>query len=163
MNIVVLGREHNRKTFDCGENSVNSFLREGALQDQERLLSKTRVLVDEYTDPGRILGFHTLLINLVDQQAIPNDRPRIKRKIPVLLLAQIGVDIRSQGNGFGDLLLTDAEIRTADVAATVGIRSLMLDARSEQLALWYEKRDFIRFPGSLRMFKSIASIRRLIR
>jgi hypothetical protein len=35
----------------------------------------------------------------------------------------------------------------------------MLDARNEKLARWYEKYDFIRFPGQFRMFKSIDDIR----
>ena len=37
----------------------------------------------------------------------------------------------------------------------------MLDARTERLAEWYAKHDFIRFPGSLRMFKRIEAIRSL--
>jgi hypothetical protein len=32
---------------------------------------------------------------------------------------------------------------------------------SLKAAQWYEKHDFIRFPGQLRMFKPIADIRKL--
>ncbi len=35
---------------------------------------------------------------------------------------------------------------------------MMLDARNETLATWYEEHDFIRFPRQFRMFKSIAAI-----
>lgn len=38
---------------------------------------------------------------------------------------------------------------------------MMLDARNESLAKWYESHDFVRFPGQFRMFKTIASIRAL--
>jgi hypothetical protein len=38
---------------------------------------------------------------------------------------------------------------------------MMLDARTERLARWYESHDFIRFPNQLRMFKSTVAIRRL--
>jgi len=38
---------------------------------------------------------------------------------------------------------------------------MMLDARTVALAQWYESYDFIRFPGQLRMFKSIKVIRKL--
>lgn len=160
MNIEPLSREHDRKKFDCGDAEVNRFLKEGALQDQERRLSRSCVLIDETRDPKRIIGFHTLLITAVNQETIPNERRRIRRKIPVILIGQIGVDIEFQGHGYGDLLLTDIEIRTAKVAETVGIRSLMLDARSERLAAWYERRDFQRFPLGLRMFKSVQSIQK---
>lgn len=141
---------------------MNKFLKEAALQDQEKRLSRSRVLADEASDQKRIIGFHSLLMTTVDQAAIPDDRPRIKRRIPVILVGQIGVDLEFQGRGYGDLLLTDIEIRTLEVAETVGVRSLMLDARSERLASWYEQRDFERFPGSLRMFKSLRSIRGLV-
>ncbi len=48
MLIEPLTREHDRKAFDCGDEEVNRFLREKALQDQERDLSRTMVLIDEH-------------------------------------------------------------------------------------------------------------------
>ncbi|MGD9560716.1 MAG: hypothetical protein AB7F88_01200 [Pyrinomonadaceae bacterium] len=162
MNIVPLSREHDRKKFDCGDETVNSFLQKGALQDQENRLSRTCVLIDETKDPKRIVGFHTLLLTVVDQEKIPGDRPKIRRKIPVVLIGQLGVDLEFQGRKNGELLLTDIEVRVAEVARTVGVRCLMLDARSERLAAWYAMRDFERFPDSLRMFKSLQAIRRLV-
>lgn len=161
MLIEPLRRVHDRGSFDCGDLDVTHFLRKKALQDQERDLSRTMVLIDERESPERILGFHTLLLAQVRQDDIPNDRPLIKRGIPVVLLGQLGIDASLQGKGFGDLLLMDAQARTAEVAEKVGIRALMLDARNERLARWYEKHDFVRFPDTLRMFKSIDAIRRL--
>ena len=161
MLIEPLSREHNRKTFDCGDEEVVKFLREKALQDQERDLSRTMVLVDLASSPKRIIGYHTLVMTQVRQEEIPNDRPRITRGIPVILLGQLGVDNNFQGKGFGDLLLIDVQSRVHEIAQKVGIRALMLDARTELLAEWYEKHDFVRFTKSLRMFKSIEAIRQL--
>jgi len=159
--IEPLSRGHNRKLFDCGDDGVTRFLREKALQDQERDLSRTMVLTDEVKSPGRIIGYHTLLMSQVRQEEIPHDRPRIKRDIPVILLGQLGIDLKFQGKGLGDLLLMDVQARIDEIAENIGIRALMLDARNEKLAVWYEKHDFIRFPDSLRMFKSIEAIRLL--
>lgn len=161
MLIEPLSRAHNRKIFDCADEEITRFLREKALQDQERDLSRTMVLVGLPDQPKRIVGFHTLLMAQVRQEEIPNDKPKITRGIPVILLGQIGVDINFQGQGYGDLLLADAQARVDEISRKVGIRALMLDARSGKLALWYEKHDFVRFPNSLRMFKSIQAIRRL--
>jgi len=155
--IEPLSRVHDRGSFDCGDPDVTDFLRKKALQDQERDLSRTMILIDERDPSERILGYHTLLMMQVRQDDVPNDRPRIKRGIPVVMLGQLGIDVSIQGRGFGDLLLMDAQARTAEVAEKVGIRALMLDARNERLARWYEKHDFVRFPNSLRMFKSISS------
>lgn len=161
MLIEPLSREHDRQAFDCGDEEVTRFLREKAMQDQERDLSRTMVLVNPKASKATIIGYHTLVMTQVRQEEIPNDRPRIKRGISVILLGQLGVDIKFQGQGLGDLLLMDVQARVDEISQKVGIRALMLDARNESLAAWYEKHDFIRFPNSLRMFKSIAAIRRL--
>ena len=163
MNLLIesLTRGHNRKSFDCGGDEVTRFLREKALQDQERDLSRTMVLVNPTESENAIIGYHTLVMMQVRQEEIPDDRPRITRGIPVILLGQIGIDVKFQAQGFGDLLLTDVQARVDEISQKVGIRALMLDARNERLAIWYEKHDFIRFPNSFRMFKSIQAIRRL--
>lgn len=162
MLIEPLTRQHDRKSFDCGDDEINRFLREKALQDHERDLSRTMVLsTDEEIPVKPVIGYHTLVMAQVRQEEVPNDRPKIKRPIPVILLGQIGVDRKFAGRGFGDLLLTDAQARCDEISRKVGIRALMLDARSERLAEWYAKHDFVRFPDSLRMFKSIEAIRKL--
>jgi GNAT superfamily N-acetyltransferase len=159
--IEPLTRAHNRKVFDSGDDEVTLFLREKAMQDHERDLSRTMVLIDPTNSPKRIIGYHTLLMRQVKQEEIPNDRPRITRGIPVILLGQLGVDINFQGKGLGDILLMDAQARTDEISRKIGVRALMLDARNERLAEWYEKHDFIRFPDNLRMFKRIEAIRDL--
>jgi GNAT superfamily N-acetyltransferase len=118
------------------------------------------VLIDE-ADQTRIIGYHTLAMRQVRQEDIPKDKPKIKRSIPVVLLGQLGVDRAFHGRGLGELLLMDAQARVDEISRRTGIRAMMLDARNERLASWYEQHDFVRFPGQLRMFKSIASIRRL--
>lgn len=161
MLIEPLMREHDRKSFDCGDEEVTRFLLEKAMQDHERDLSRTMVLIDTENSPRKIIGYHTLVMMQVKQEEIPNDRPRITRGIPVILLGQLGIDNNYQGRGLGDLLLMDVQARTDEISRKVGIRALMLDARNERLAEWYEKHDFVHFPSSLRMFKSIEAVRQL--
>ncbi len=161
MIIEPISRLHNRKLFDCGDDEINRFLREQALQDNEKDMSRTMVLIDDAADQTRIVGYHTLAMSQVRQEDIPNDKPKIKRSIPVVLLGQLGVDQAFQGRGLGELLLMDAQARVDEISRCTGIRAMMLDARNERLAKWYEQHDFVRFPGQLRMFKSIAAIRRL--
>ena len=161
MIIEPISRHHNRKLFDCGDDEVNRFLREQALQDHEKDMSRTMVLINDESDPTRIIGYHTLAMRQVRQEDIPKDKPKIKRSIPVVLLGQLGVDRAFQGRGLGDLLLMDAQARVDEISRRTGIRAMMLDARNERLTTWYEQHDFVRFPGQLRMFKSIAAIRKL--
>lgn len=150
-----------RNLFDCGDEEVTRFLREKALQDQEKNLSRTMVLINEADDPNLIIGYHTLLMMQVQQDQIPNDKPVIKRPIPVIMLGQLGIDKNFQGLRYGELMLMDAQARVAEISKKIGVRALLLDARNERLALWYQGYDFIRFPGQLRMFKNIAAILKL--
>ena len=161
MLIEPISRSHNRKRFDCGDEEVTHFLREQAVQDQEKDLSRTMVLINEQGEATRILGYHTLVLAQVRQDEIPDDRPRIKRPILVILLGQLGIDIEFQGRGYGEMMLMDAQARVDEISRKTGVRALMLDARNETLARWYERYDFIRFPGQFRMFKSIKAIRAL--
>ncbi|MFY9225527.1 MAG: GNAT family N-acetyltransferase [Blastocatellia bacterium] len=161
MLIEPISKTHNRKLFDCGDEDVTNFLLQKALQDQEKNLSRTMVLINEVIDPKRIIGYHTLIFAQVNQEHIPNDKPTIKRPIPVILLGQLGIDKTFQKKGYGELLLMDAQARVDEISRKVGIRAMILDARNESLAKWYEKYDFIRFPNELRMFKSISLIRKL--
>ena len=161
MLIEPLRRDHNRKRFDCGDEEVTRFLREKALQDHEKNLSRTMVLIDERAQPARIIGYHTLIMAHVKQQEIPDDRPVIKRSIPVILLGQLAIDKDFQRRGYGEMLLMDAQARADEISRRIGVRAMMLDARSEALARWYQEHDFVRLPGQFRMLKSIASIRAL--
>ena len=161
MQIEPLPSNHARQVFDCGDEEVTRFLRTQALQDQEKNLSRTMVLINETEDANRIIGYHTLLMTQVTQAHIPQDKPAIKRPIPVIMLSQLGVDKNFQGQGYGELLLMDAQARVAEISQKIGVRAMMLDARNERLAQWYASYDFIRFPGQLRMFKNIAAIRKL--
>ena len=79
----------------------------------------------------------------------------------MILLGQLGVDKEFQARGHGELLLMDAQARVDEISSKTGVRALMLDARNEDLAHWYERYDFIRFPGQFCMFKSIDDIRKL--
>jgi GNAT superfamily N-acetyltransferase len=95
------------------------------------------------------------------RKRFPGTGPSLKRDIPVILLGQLGVDKELQGRGYGEMLLMDAQARVDEVSRRAGVRAMMLDARNESLAKWYESHDFVRFPGQFRMFKTIASIRAL--
>jgi len=159
--IEPISRTHNRKRFDCGDEAVTRFLREQAFQDHEKNLSRTLVLIDEDADVARIIGYHTLVMAHVKQEDIPGDRPTIRRGIPVILLGQLGIDKDFQRRGYGEMLLMDAQARVDQISRRTGLRVMMLDARNETLAHWYEEHDFIRFQRQFRMFKSIAAIRAL--
>ena len=81
MIIEPLSDQHDRRSFDCGDPDVTRFLREQALQDHRKNLSRTMVLVDEEVSPRRIIGYHTLFFSHLSQSEIPQDKPKITIEI----------------------------------------------------------------------------------
>lgn len=160
LRIEPLNRRHDRTAFTCGDETVDQFLRQKAMQDQDLDLGRTCVLVDGGADSLKILGYHTLAIQQIPQDEIPDKRPKIKRGIPVILIGQLGVDLTCQGEGYGELLLEDAQARVLEISKIVGVRSIVLDARNERLVTWYSSHGFLRLDDSLRMAKRTEVVRR---
>lgn len=163
MVIVHLSPEHRRDLFDCGVEEINRYLRENANQDAAKNLSRTFVALDEQGgEANRVLGFYTLVLRHLDFETMPDERPKLKYPVPVILLAQLAVDVRFQGRRTGERLLMDAQARVDVISQQVGIYAMVLDARDERLARMYEGYDFKRrADGALQMYKSIKAIRKL--
>jgi GNAT superfamily N-acetyltransferase len=155
-----LSREHNQTIFDCGVDEMNRYLRENALQDAEKHLSRTFVALGEKQDV--ISGFYTLVSRHIAFAEMPDERPKIKYPVHTVLLAQLAVDKNFHKQGLGERLLMDAQARVHEISLQLDVYAMILDARTEELANWYAMYDFkCRAGGPLQMYKSIKSIIKL--
>lgn len=138
---------HNRKGFDCGVEALNRYLRQVAGQDQKRNLSKVYVLAEGET----VIGYYSLSAHSVSRENLPKD---IKlggyQDIPFLLLGRLAVDKNYQGQGFGDTLIFHAFKTTQEAAERVGILGIIVDAKDENAASFYEGFGFVRLQGGSR-------------
>ncbi|MGV3724827.1 MAG: GNAT family N-acetyltransferase [Actinomycetota bacterium] len=136
-----LATHHDRKSFDCGVESVTRYLRQFARQQSERGLALTYVLTSG-PDSSEIFGYYTLLMSAVSCDVIPvRGLPR-GRVAPVVLLAQLGVDTRRQGQGLGKSLLYHALLQARKAADHVGCLAVVLDAVDDPTAEFYRLRGF---------------------
>jgi GNAT superfamily N-acetyltransferase len=67
--------------------------------------------------------------------------------IGVILLARVAVDRSLQGQGYGRALMADAAVRTLQAADLVGARVMLVHARDDPAASFYERLGFIRSPS----------------
>ena len=141
MNFEKLGRHHDRASFDCGVESVTTYLRQNARQQAEKGLALTFVLVQE---PGgsEIVGFYTLLMNTIACSILPGKGLPRHQDAPVVLLAQFGVDRRHQGRGHGKRILYHALYQALVAAEHVGCLAVVLDAVDDQARAFYLARGF---------------------
>lgn len=132
--ISALTREHDRENFDCGEESLNDFLRKFARQNIERGLGKTFVATHDNT-PLKISGYHTLSSGAVSFEQVNENLPRYP--VPVVHLGRLAIDKNEQGKGLGNILLFDAFRRSLKVADEIGIYAVEVFALSASVKKFY--------------------------
>jgi GNAT superfamily N-acetyltransferase len=130
---------HNRKRFDCGQTDLNTFFAQYARKSHENGASKTYVAVDK-TEGVTVLGFYTLSPAQVEYDRVPvAARPGGGRHaVGGFRLGRLAVDKKFHGHGLGGQLLIAAAERCIRASAEMGGTALMIDAKSEHGAAWYQ-------------------------
>ncbi len=135
-----IGRQHDRKHFDCGATDLNEYLSRYARQNHESGGAKTFVAVSP-AEPARVLGFYSISPGSIEFARVPANLTRKlgRYDVPVFRLGRLAVDRSMQGQGLGgDLLLAGGE-RALAVASQVGGVALAIDAKDDKAARWYER------------------------
>ncbi len=125
---------HNRKSFDCGNVTLDDWLKNYATQNERRGFSRTYVAVVDDV----VLGFVSLATGDMDKDAVPADIGKgAPRDVPVVVIGRLAVDQRAQGRGLGRSLLAFALQRSLDVAEKVGVRAVVINAINERARDFY--------------------------
>lgn len=140
-----LGKVHDRGAFDCGEDDLDTYLKRYARQNHETGGAKCFVATPRDT-PARILGFYTLSPASIEFSRAPAvvTRGLGRYEIPVYRLGRLAVDRGVQGRGLGGRLLLRAAERCMTVAREVGGVALLIDAKNDHAAQWYESYGALR-------------------
>lgn len=135
-----IGRQHDRKAFDCGAPELNLFLHRYARQNHESGGAKTFVAVP-LGNPSRLLGYYSISPGAIAFARIPAAVTRSlgRYEVPVFRLGRLAVSLSVQGQGVGGDLLLAAGVRALTVAAEVGGIALAIDAKTEKAAEWYAR------------------------
>jgi len=138
-----LQAEHDVSAFDCGQPTLNDWLRRRALQNQRSGASSTYVILDEM----RVVGYYSLAAGSVARQTAPGRmRRNVPDPVPVVVLGRLAVDRPFQGRNLGRALLRDAVLRTLQAADIIGVRAILVHALSDQAKRFYEESGFVSSP-----------------
>ncbi len=157
-----LAKRHVREAFDCGEESLNVFLRTQARQNARKDISRTYVAVEEGSRD--VVGYYTLSGGSVAFADLPEDlAKRLPRyPIPTAHLGRLAVDKRLQKQGLGGVLLVDALKRVRDVADRIGIHAVTVHALNDRAKSFYEAFGFLALvDDGHHLFLPTATIRKL--
>ena len=135
-----LDTTHQLTAFDCGEPSLDEWLRRRALTNHLSGASRTFVVTDL---DGVVRGYYALAAGaLAHEMATSAVRRNMPDPVPVMVLARLAVDRRAQGGRVGAALLQDAVLRSQGVARNVGVRALLVHALHERARQFYEHYGF---------------------
>lgn len=136
----LLDQSHLVADFECGERTLDDWLKRRALANQSTGASRTFVVSDEQQ---RVWGYYALAVGAVShQEASAALRRNMPDPIPVIVLARLAVDFRAQGIKLGAGLLQDAVARALSVAQNAGVRALLVHALNERAKQFYEHYGF---------------------
>jgi ribosomal protein S18 acetylase RimI-like enzyme len=91
-----------------------------------------------------VLGFYTLATSQVERSTLPSP---ITKRLPdypvrVILIGRLARDERCKGMGVGEHLLDDAHRRALRINADIGNLLVIVDAKNERSAAFYEAHDY---------------------
>ena len=131
-------KRHDRATFVCADQGLNTFLKRYARNSHEKGGAKTFLAIDA-ADGARTLGFYSLSPASIAYERTPKvvKRGLARHDVPVFRLGRMAVDVSVQGQGLGGQLLLAAGRRCLYVAAQAGGVALLIDAKNERVAKWY--------------------------
>jgi GNAT superfamily N-acetyltransferase len=135
-----LNPSHNLSEFECGEPSLNEWLRRRALMNHLSGASRVFVVADK---SGFVFGYYAMAAGAVSHQEAPSAiRRNMPDPVPVMVLGRLAVDRRAQGIKLGTALLKDALLRAVSVSQNAGVRALLVHALNPAAKAFYEHYGF---------------------
>ena len=135
-----LAASHRLDDFECGETVLDDWLKRRAMSNQSSGASRTFVVSDE---AGCVRGYYAMAAGAVSHQlATSSVRRNMPDPVPVMVLARLAVDRRTQGLHLGAALLQDAVNRAVTVSENTGVRALLVHALHQKARQFYEHYGF---------------------
>ena len=124
-----LADHHELRNFDCGEPSLDDWLKRRARANQVSGASRTYVVSDD----NRVIAYYALASGAVTMDtATGRFRRNMPDPIPVAVLARLAVDRAWRGQRIGRALFRDAALRVTNAADAIGIRGIVVHAISDE-------------------------------
>ncbi|MBF0555515.1 MAG: GNAT family N-acetyltransferase [Nitrospirae bacterium] len=155
-----ISTEHVLDGFDCGELSLNEWLKRRALKNHALGVSRCFVICHDVD----VIGYYSLSAGAIRHELVAKAmRRNTPDPLPVLLLGRLAIDWRYHNRGLGRALLRDAMIRAVTVSGDAGIFALMVHALSEQAKRFYLSRGFVESPlQPMTLIMTLATVRSIL-
>ncbi|QAT16693.1 GNAT family N-acetyltransferase [Candidatus Velamenicoccus archaeovorus] len=158
---ALLQGAHAIDRFDCGDESLNGYLKKYALINNQNGASRTYVT----TKNNQVVGYYTLTPGSVSKLEAPQriGKGLANYPVPVVILARLATDKTARGTGLGKALLWDALVRIVAAADSIGGRAILVHAKNERAKSFYEHFGFEPSPiDPLHMYLLIKDVKKTL-
>lgn len=137
-----------QKRFDCGNETINKFVRDSLRAQVRKSLSAAYVLTDA-AQADRFVGFFTIAQHSIDVSLVSGlQLGSLPRHIPCSRLIMLGVDKNYQKRDLGLQLMREAIRVSKTIAKAIGSYGIYLDAEPGAID-FYRKLGFTLLQGDL--------------
>lgn len=153
-------QKHDRAAFSSGVAPLDTYLKNQANQEVKKRIAATYVLCEQ--DSRAIIGYYTISTASIETTQLPEDiTKRLPRytALPAMLIGRLAVDQRYRGRRLGEYLLVNALKRCFKLSQEIAAMAVLVDAKDEGSAKFYERYGFRRFSDRpLSLYMPIAEI-----
>jgi len=144
---VPLEKAHDASAFSCGELALDEYLKRYAYANHASGSSRAFVSL---APGGRVAAYYCLSAS---QVSFDDATRRVVTglghyDVPVVLISRLAVDLSWQKKGVGRCLLRVAVARTVEASKIIGIRALLVSAKSDSAKAFYMRYNFEPLPGN---------------
>lgn len=135
-----LDNHHDTTHFDCGNDTLNQWLRTQAMRAQRAGTARTHVWTNP--DSPRVMAYYSVAPTQIAREEIGGTNAGGYSVVPAYLLARLALDRSLQGQRLGTELLLDALEIMMRASVAVGGRVIVVDAIDDNAHAFYRRHDF---------------------
>ncbi len=155
----------NRNDFDCGNDSLNEFIKTKASQYEKNNYTKIYLAIEE---KNKLFGgYYSLSASSVILSVFPESTSKSMpkhSKVPVALLGKLAVNKEFQGQKLGSFLLIDAMDKIKRLSSDIGVFAIEVDAIDNVAKSFYTHFGFESLlDDKNHMYLTIKKIKRLFK
>jgi GNAT superfamily N-acetyltransferase len=140
-----LSKAHILQDFNSSRASLNAWLIDRALANEEQGASRTFVICEG--DTQKVIGYYCLAQGAIGHDAVSAKfKKNMPNPLPVTVLGRLAIDQSFAGKGLGMALLRDAVLRSRLASKQAASRGIFVQALDEKAAGFYLKFGFTRSP-----------------
>ena len=137
---------HDRNEFDCGNASLNEFLRTQAAKHRTIGISRTMVLSSTTTaEQGLypIEAYYTTSIATIERATLPKGNKLPPYPVPVLLIARLAIAENKKGQGLGKITLIRALEHLLSISQSTSAVAVVVDPIDANADAFYRHFGFL--------------------